>query len=145
MAVLGVFGQFLLEIILDRSKSPGVFKTRQGTKRDADIDSVTSCFIQALGEEEAYWGSGSPSWRLAHDGPHLCSLDRAPVPAEWAREAVGNAVYSSEPSRGVCMSGVEQTLMLLNGLCWRLTSATSSSGTCEQVLTLQVFISPSMK
>lgn len=145
MAVLGVFGQFLLEVILDHSKSPGVFKTRQGTKRDADIGSVTSCFIQALGKGEAYWGSGSPPRRLAHDGPHLCSLDRAPVPAEGAREAVGKAVYSSEPSQGVRMSGAEQTLTLLSGSWWRLTSASSSSGTGELVLTPQVFVSPSMK
>ena len=51
IALLGVFRQFFLEIILDINKSLEVSRARQGTEREAGLASATSCSTQASGQE----------------------------------------------------------------------------------------------
>lgn len=77
-------------------------KIRQGTKNDAVSASVTSCFNQASGQEEVYWGFGSPSWRPEHIGFLLCSFGKSPHSSReggGGGEEVVNAVHSCELAR----------------------------------------------
>lgn len=104
IAVLGVLGQFLLEIILDCRKSPGLSRTRQGTKRAVGVASGTSCSTQAAGQKGVYWGFGSPSWRPAHNCPYLCASGRAPflLGGPW-REGLRWRIPPEPSPGGVCL------------------------------------------